>query len=212
MNKKLVVITSIIILLPILVSLCFWNQLPEQVPIHWNIHGEIDGYASRFVAVIVLPLVLFVLHFVCAFATMMDPKHKNISDKIWMLILSICPVLSILLMYMMVGSALGMEIDVNAILPVFLGVMFVVIGNYLPKCKQSYTVGIKIPWTLNSEENWNKTHRFAGPCWLIGGIMVMFTGLFENEILLFVIALAMVFVPVIYSYMYYVKYEKDKEE
>ena len=204
MNKKLVVITSIIILLPILVSLCFWNQLPEQVPIHWNIHGEIDGYASRFVAVIVLPLVLFVLHFVCAFATMMDPKHKNISDKIWMLILSICPVLSILLMYMMVGSALGMEIDVNAILPVFLGVMFVVIGNYLPKCKQSYTVGIKIPWTLNSEENWNKTHRFAGPCWVIGGIMVMFTGLFENEILIMVIALIMVFAPIIYSYMYYV--------
>ena len=210
MNKKLVVITSIIILLPILVSLCFWNQLPEQVPIHWNIHGEIDGYASRFVAVIVLPLVLFVLHFVCAFATMMDPKHKNISDKIWMLILSICPVLSILLMYMMVGSALGMEIDVNAILPVFLGVMFVVIGNYLPKCKQSYTVGIKIPWTLNSEENWNKTHRFAGPCWLIGGIMVMFTGLFENEILIMVIALIMVFAPIIYSYMYYVKYEKEE--
>ena len=210
MNKKLVVITSIIILLPILVSLCFWNQLPEQVPIHWNIHGEIDGYASRFVAVIVLPLVLFVLHFVCAFATMMDPKHKNISDKIWMIILSICPVLSILLMYMMVGSALGMEIDVNAILPVFLGVMFVVIGNYLPKCKQSYTVGIKIPWTLNSEENWNKTHRFAGPCWVIGGIMVMFTGLFENEILIMVIALIMVFAPIIYSYMYYVKYEKEE--
>ena len=210
MNKKLVVITSIIILLPILVSLCFWNQLPEQVPIHWNIHGEIDGYASRFVAVIVLPLVLFVLHFVCAFATVMDPKHKNISDKIWMLILSICPVLSILLMYMMVGSALGMEIDVNAILPVFLGVMFVVIGNYLPKCKQSYTVGIKIPWTLNSEENWNKTHRFAGPCWVIGGIMVMFTGLFENEILIMVIALIMVFAPIIYSYMYYVKYEKEE--
>ena len=213
MNKKLAVITSIIIiLLPIAVSLCFWNQLPEQVPIHWNIHGEIDGYASRFVAVIVLPLVLFVLHFVCAFATMMDPKYKNISDKIWMLILSICPVLSILLMYMMVGSALGMEIDVNAILPVFLGVMFVVIGNYLPKCKQSYTVGIKIPWTLNSEENWNKTHRFAGPCWVIGGIVVMFTGLFENEILIMVIALIMVFAPIIYSYMYYVKYEKDKEE
>lgn len=210
MNKKLVVITSIIILLPILVSLCFWNQLPEQVPIHWNIHGEIDGYASRFVAVIVLPLVLFVLHFVCAFATMVDPKHKNISDKIWILILSICPVLSILLMYMMVGSALGMEIDVNAILPVFLGVMFVVIGNYLPKCKQSYTVGIKIPWTLNSEENWNKTHRFAGPCWVIGGIMVMFTGLFENEILIMVIALIMVFAPIIYSYMYYVKYEKEE--
>ena len=141
---------------------------------------------------------------------MVDPKHKNISDKIWILILSICPVLSILLMYMMVGSALGMEIDVNAILPVFLGVMFVVIGNYLPKCKQSYTVGIKIPWTLNSEENWNKTHRFAGPCWVIGGIMVMFTGLFENEILIMVIALIMVFAPIIYSYMYYVKYEKEE--
>ena len=212
MNKKLAVITAIIILLPILVSLCFWDQLPEQVPIHWNIHGEVDGYASRFVAVVVLPLVLFGVHILGIFATLMDPKYKNISNKIWTLILSICPVLSFIMMYMMVGSALGMEINVNAILPVFLGIVFIVIGNYLPKCKQSYTVGIKIPWTLNSEENWNKTHRLAGPCWMIGGIAMMFTGLFESVTLLMVITLFMVFVPVVYSYMYYVKYEKGKEE
>lgn len=210
--RGLLIVTSFIILIPMLIGFGLWNQLPDQIPTHWNMQGEIDGYSSKLFAIVVLPLILVGVQWLCTLGTLADPKNKNIADKLWKLVLWICPVISLVLGYITYGTVLGMQIDINMIMPIFMGLLFMVIGNYLPKCKQSYTVGIKIPWTLNSEENWNKTHRFAGPCWMIGGIATIFTGLFEKEILLFVIALVMVFVPIIYSYMYYVKYEKDKEE
>ena len=86
-------------------------------------------------------------------------------------------------------------------LPVFMGLLFAVIGNYMPKCKQNYTIGIKIPWTLNNEENWNKTHRFAGWLWTAGGIIMMLTGFFGGFWIFFVVMLLMVLAPVLYSYI-----------
>ena len=89
-----------------------------------------------------------------------------------------------------------------------MGALFVVIGNYLPKCKQSYTVGIKIPWTLNDEENWNKTHRLAGFLWVIGGVVIMATAFLGTFWLFFVVLIPMVIVPFVYSYSLYKKSSK----
>ena len=86
-------------------------------------------------------------------------------------------------------------------MPVFIGVLFVIIGNYLPKCKQNYTIGIKIPWTLDNEENWNKTHRFAGFLWVVCGVAIMFTGFFGGVWVFLPISFAMVLAPIIYSYL-----------
>ena len=92
-------------------------------------------------------------------------------------------------------------VDVSLIMPLFLGAVFIIIGNYLPKCKQNYTIGIKIPWTLNSEENWNRTHRFAGWLWTFSGIVVMLTGFFGGFWIFFIVVLLMVLIPFAYSYM-----------
>jgi len=86
-------------------------------------------------------------------------------------------------------------------MPVLMGVLFVIIGNYLPKCKQNYTIGIKIPWTLNNEENWNKTHRFAGWLWTACGLLVILTGFIGGFWLFMIVTLLMVFAPIIYSYL-----------
>ena len=87
------------------------------------------------------------------------------------------------------------------IMPVLIGLIFTIIGNYLPKCKQNYTVGIKIPWTLNSEENWNKTHRFAGWLWTFCGVLIMLTGFFGSFWIFLPIVLLMVIAPCAYSYI-----------
>ena len=73
-------------------------------------------------------------------------------------------------------------------------------GNYLPKCQQNYTIGIKIPWTLNSEENWNRTHRFAGRLWVVCGLALMLTGFFGGFWIFFAVVLLMVLAPLAYSY------------
>ena len=89
----------------------------------------------------------------------------------------------------------------EVIMPVLVGLLLTVVGNYMPKCKQNYTIGIKIPWTLNSEENWNKTHRFAGWIWTFGGLAIMLTGFVGGVWFFLPVVLVMVFAPMIYSYI-----------
>ena len=200
-NLKLLILTSILTLLPILAGVVLWNQLPEQMPTHWNAAGEVDGWSSKPFAVFGLPLILLAAQWLCVLATTTDPKRQNHSEKIYHLVFWIIPVLSIVLHAVTYLTVLGVGVRIEMVMPIFMGLLFVIIGNYLPKCKQSYTIGIKIPWTLNNEENWNKTHRLAGWVWVIGGIAIMFTGFFGGVWVFLPISFAMVLAPIIYSYL-----------
>lgn len=208
-NLPKLIITSLITLIPIVIGLILWDKLPDQVPVHWNINGDVDDYTTKTQAVFFMPLVLVAFHWICVLGTNLDPKKQNINDKMFTLVLWIIPVISLLCNSMVYATALGHKINVEIIMPLFMGALFIVIGNYLPKCKQSYTVGIKIPWTLNDEENWNKTHRMAGFLWVIGGIVIMATAFLRVFWLFFVVLIPMVIVPFVYSYLLY---KKNKTE
>lgn len=207
-NLKTIIITSIVTILPMLAGFVLWNKLPEKLPTHWNFEGEIDGWSGKLFAVIFLPLIMLGFHLICTIATSIDPKNKNFNTKIFGLVLWICPVLSLLCMTATYAAALGYDVKVEFIIPLFIGVLFLIIGNYLPKCKQNYTIGIKIPWTLNDEENWNKTHRLAGFVWILGSIVIIVGAFFEKAVVYttFIPVAVMVIVPMIYSYIYYRKH------
>ena len=203
---KTMILTSLLTLLPIVAGLILWNRLPEQMPTHWGMDGQVDGWSGKVFGIFGPPLILLAVHWLCALATFYaDPKKQNHSDKILHLVLWITPVLSLLLHSFVYAAALGMAVDMNMMMPIFLGLLFTVIGNYLPKCKQNYTIGIKIPWTLDSEENWNKTHRFAGILWVIGGLTVLVLGFFGTVWVYIPIMIAMTIVPVVYSFLLYRK-------
>ena len=198
---KLLLVTSIIILLPIVAGVILWNQLPEQVPIHWNANGEIDGWSSKIFFVFGMPAIMLAFQWLCTLGTGADPKKANHPEKILQLVLWIIPVLNTVLSVIAYGVALGQQVRMEVIMPVLIGLILAIVGNYLPKCKQNYTIGIKIPWTLNSEENWNKTHRFAGWLWTVCGIVIMLTGFVGGFWIFFGVVLVMVVSPCIYSYM-----------
>ena len=200
-NLKLLIITSIVILLPILVGLVLWNQLPDSVPIHWNAAGEVDGWASKPMAVLGTPFLMLALQWICVLATSADPKKQNHPQKVLQLIFWLVPVLTVVLSVIIYATAMGGKVRVEMLLPVLLGVLFIAIGNYLPKCKQNYTIGIKIPWTLHSEENWNKTHRLTGFVWVVCGVLMMLSGFLGNIWIVLGIAIVMAFVPLVYSYI-----------
>lgn len=204
-HRKLLLITSVVILLPILAGLLLWNSLPEQLPIHWNSAGEVDDWASKPFAVLGMPALLLVLHWIALMATGADPKRKNHADKVVQLIFWLVPVLSVVLSAATYAAALGKDVRIELLAPILVGALFVVIGNYLPKCKQNYTIGIKLPWTLHSEENWNRTHRFAGILWVICGMLIILSGFFSLGYITLAAALLMVLVPVAYSYLLYRK-------
>ncbi len=200
-NWKVLLITSVAILLPMLAGVILWNQLPERIPSHWNAVGQIDGWSSKPFAVFGMPLILLAAQWLCVLGTGADPKKNNHPQKILHLVLWIIPVLSAVLHVVVYAVALGKEVRVEMVMPVLIGLLLAIIGNYLPKCKQNYTIGIKIPWTLNSEENWNKTHRFAGRLWVVCGLAIMFTGFFGGFWVFLPIVLLMVIAPMVYSYM-----------
>ena len=199
-NLKTLIITSIVILLPILAGVFLWDKLPEQIPFHWNANGEVDGWGSKPLAVFGMPAILLAFQWLCVLGTSADPKKANHSEKIIQLVLWIIPVISVAVHAMVYMTALGAEVRVEVIMPILVGLVLTIIGNYLPKCKQSYTIGIKIPWTLNSEENWNRTHRFAGRLWVVCGLALMLTGFFGGFWVFLPIVLVMVAAPMIYSY------------
>ena len=207
-NKKLLILTTAVMLIPMAIGLLLWNRLPEQIPSHWDINGNIDSWSSRAFAVFAFPAILLAVHWLCVIASGADPKHKNYHPKMITLVLWICPVLNLVLSAMMYATALGYSLDVQIIMPLLVGLMFIIVGNLLPKCPQTYTMGIKLPWTLASEENWNKTHRFGGRLWVAGGIVTMATAFLGSFWLLLAVLIVMVVAPTLYSYLYYRNHEK----
>lgn len=200
-NWKILLVTSLVILLPIVAGIILWDQLPQHIPSHWNAAGEIDGWSSKPFAVFGMPAILLAFQWACVLATGADPKKQNHPEKILHLVLWIIPVLSALLHVLIYAAALGKDVRMEMVMPVFIGLLLAIVGNYLPKCKQNYTIGIKIPWTLDSEENWNRTHRFAGRLWLVCGLAIMLTGFFGGFWVFLPIVLLMVAAPLIYSYI-----------
>ena len=200
-NLKILILTSIIILLPMVAGLVLWNQLPGEIPYHWNAAGEVDGWASKPMAVFGTSALMLGLQWLAVIATLSDPKKQNHSQKVLQLIFWFIPVLTVVLSAMIYATAFGGNVRVEMIVPVLLGVVFVAVGNYLPKCKQNYTVGIKIPWTLHSEENWNRTHRLAGYVWVAGGVVMALSGFIGIFWLSLPAALCMALIPVIYSFV-----------
>ncbi len=210
--KKTIIITTLITLLPILLGLALWNKLPETIATHWGADGQANGWSSKAFAVFGLPCILAAIHLFTVCITLNDPKKKNIHKKPLTLVFWLVPVISIAANGMTYLLALGIDIDIVSILLALVGIMFIALGNYMPKLQQNYTVGIKLPWTLNSAENWARTHRLGGKLFILGGFLIIFDGFFgrllgENVVLalMIVIALACSAIPMAYSFWLFKK-------
>ena len=204
-NLKTLLITSVVILLPIVAGLLLWNKLPDKIPVHFNAQGIADGFGGKGLAVFGLPLFMIAIHWLCVFVTSLDPKSKNITEKNMNLVLWITPALSLFVSGIIYSFALGHELDINTIFPFFFGIFFIVIGNYMPKCKQNYSVGVKVPWALESEENWNYTHRLAGKTWVLGGLLIIALSFLKTVWIFMTITVIMILIPVIGSYLFHKK-------
>ena len=210
-NKWTLLVTTLVVLIPMAIGLVLWNQLPDQIPTHFGPDGKADGWSPKAFAVFGLPCILLAIHWFCVLCTSADPKKQNISQKLMGIVLWICPIISLLICSACYAYALGWKLNIVFILYLFCGTLFIIIGNYLPKCKQSYTMGIKLPWTLDDEGNWNATHRLGGKLWVAGGLLLLLCSVLTaypilSAILFFAVLTLMVGVPVIYSYLYYKKH------
>ncbi|MFB0921203.1 MAG: SdpI family protein [Oscillospiraceae bacterium] len=205
------ILSTLVCLLPVALGLLLYKKLPEQLPTHFDINGVPDSYSSKAVACFVFPVGLALLNLFTHFILNSDPKRRNANIVIRAVGLWAVPVSSLIFVPVTLFKGLGYDVPISMICSALVGLLFLIIGNYMPKSRQSYTVGIRLPWTLDNEENWNKTHRFSGFVWVIGGLAVIVnTFIGSLYIMLGAIAL-LVILPITYSYLLYRRQNINKE-
>lgn len=211
-NKLKTLISSIVIILPSLFGVAVWDKLPDNVVTHIGLEGTTDAVGSKAILVFGLPLTLLAVHLLCLWISGKDPGHKKQSQKALGIIFWIMPVASICVNGLMYAVTFESTFNPMMLLILFLAFLFIGIGNYLPVCKQSATLGIKIKWTLENADNWRATHRFSGKVWFICGLLIIPCAFLPEKFapaVLIGILIPVVVLPVAYSYLYYKKKVKE---
>ena len=191
-----------------------YPMLPEQVPSHWNVKGEVDRYSSRAFGAFFAPLLTVGIYLLMLVTPILDPRRANYTRFIgayrflrWGLVLFMGGLYVVTILV-----ALGYELDVSLIVKAGVAVLFIIIGNFMGQFRHNYFVGIKTPWTLASEEVWQKTHRMAGKIWVVIGFLQLALAFVQASwsAALYVSLIAiMVIVPLVYSYLAYQELPKE---
>lgn len=203
MNKKQLIITSFVIVLPALIGAFFWKALPEQIPTHFGIDGQADGYSSKVFTFVAFPI-LFVLFQIIALASLERESVKvTVPAKMRKLYAWIVPALSFIVQGSIYANALDWVKSSPTLVTAFLGSIFIILGNYLPKTHRNHTIGIRIPWTLSDDKNWHKTHRMAGKLWVLGGSLILLENFVQVAMpyVMGVVIAIMIIAPMIYSFL-----------
>lgn len=211
-HRKTMIIGSVITLLPILAGLILWNRLPETLPTHWGADGAVDGWGGRAFVVCFLPLLMLGIFWLMGALALLDRRNRGNNERPMARTMLVIPLVSLVASGSIYAYALGASFSPFMLLPVLMSAMFLILGNYMPKCKLNYTFGIKTKWALANEENWNRTHRFGGRVWVFGGILMLVCALLPvgvGMIAMTVLILLMIALPFAYSYLMYRRQRRE---
>lgn len=216
-NKKINIVIACLLAITLVYILIVYPSLPDLIPTHFGVSGDADGYSKKSY-IFVIYGILILLNILMPTIAKIDPKRENYSRFFKSFDISRVAI-NLLFMGLIVVitqsslSNLTETFSVDRLVPAMLGLVFIVIGNYMPKFKHNYTMGIKTPWTLADENVWNRTHRISGPIWIVAGaIMIVNRFLFQNTLSMYIIIVVIIFVvifPFVYSYLIYRKYHKE---
>ncbi|MDK2820803.1 MAG: hypothetical protein PWP31_768 [Clostridia bacterium] len=203
---------AILIIIAMLVGgIVVYPHLPELVPSHWNFRGEIDGYSGRFWGAFGLPLMAAAIYLGMIFAPYIDPKKENYPrfSSAYRIIRLVLVLFMAVLYGTIITVALGGPANlVSKTTPLAVGILFIVIGNYLPQARHNYFFGIRTPWTLANEEVWRRTHRFSGILFVLGGLGLIVSAFLPAPIN-FIVGLGGIITVTLFSIIYsYLAYHK----
>jgi uncharacterized membrane protein len=202
-----------IVILPFIYLAYIWNSLPQVVPIHWNMEGEIDGYGNKAMLILVPILLPLLVYLIFLAIPKIDPKNRlnqmgNKLQNIKVILTIFMSVLALFIMY----SAKNQSLTNPNYMILGLGILFIILGNYFKTIKPNYFLGIRTPWTLESETVWKETHKLAGKMWFIGGIIIIFSSLIlEKQLNLIVFLTVTGIITLIPIYYSFTKFNAEKK-
>src|SRR5690606_145659 len=192
-------------------------HLPQQVPMHYNIKGEVDRYGDKSELImipIMLPLLIYLIFLIVPY---IDPKKQlqKMGNKYQHLKFILTGLMSLLALYIL-HSAKEQSMGNPNLIFIVIGILYLALGNYFKTIKPNYFIGIRTPWTLESESIWKETHRWAGNIWFVGGLLTILCCLILDEQANFyafmAITLILVLAPMLYSYLLFRKQKQGAKE
>lgn len=183
-----------------------WSTAPERIPVHWNMAGEVDRYGGKFEGLLAIPLAALGLYLLLLFLPRLDPGYVNYQKFAtpylvirWSLLVFLIVIYGAILM-----TAFGRPVHVDAIAQCAVGLLFIVLGNFMGKIRPNWFVGIRTPWTLSSKLSWTKTHRLAGRLFVVIGLLFFVLAFVHNPWIaatLIGVMVGCVLWMVVYSYL-----------
>jgi len=204
-----------LVLLPFIYLAYLWNSLPEKVPIHWNYKGEIDDWGTKYSLIGIVFMLTVFTYVLMLVIPKIDPKKRIelMGGKYYQIKFVLVTFMSVLALFI-IHSSKSQTLSSPSMVFVLIGLLFMTLGNYFKVIKQNYFLGIKTPWTLESEEVWKLTHILAGKLWTVGGLlMIIFSLVIPEEInFYFFIGITAIIsiVPIVYSYLKFKELKKGK--
>ena len=164
-------------------SAIVYDRLPERMATHWNLSGEVDGWSSRASGAFGLPTVALGTLLLLSFLPRIDPRRENYAKfaGTYDLIVSLVVAFLVLTHVLVIGTALGWPVNISRVIPPALGVLFLVLGNVLPRARQNWWFGVRTPWPLSDERVWMRTHRVGGRLMVAAGIVTIATVALPTE-------------------------------
>lgn len=193
-------------LVPILLGIIYYDQLPNRMAVHFDNNNKADGFAPKLFALFGIVIILLIVHICVIFSLEYDIKKKSQPKILKVISYWICPVLTVVVQIQIIAYGLGKKFDITTYIVIGIGILLIILGNYLPKTRHNYTMGIKLPWTLSSESNWNKTHRLAGKLWILGGLIIVIqTIVGKYGMISTAVLITIVVIPTLYSFITFIK-------
>ena len=212
-NNKIRIWTYILGIIPIVVLAFLYTHLPNQVPMHWGVDGVVD-YNEKWQLWMLFSMGLL-MAVLFDILPKIDPKKKNYEKfgKYYDLFaIGMVIFMGIMDIIVIIESFYPNSIPVGRIVVILVGILFILLGNIMPKVKTNFYMGIRTPWTISNVDVWNRVHRLGGKMMFVMGILVMASGFWMNDRITMGIIIAgaacITIVPLVMSYIWYRKLEK----
>ncbi|BCU81116.1 hypothetical protein JIR001_08990 [Polycladomyces abyssicola] len=162
-------------ILPLLITWMVYPQLPPKMAVHFGISGQPDGYQPKSTFLISQALLLLAIPLLIKYLPVLDPKRENYNKfrRFYEIFrLTITTFLAVMF-GLVLAFNLGYHIHMQMAVLLMVGLIWMVIGNFLGQIRFNYFFGIRTPWTLADEEVWRRTHRLAAPLWVVAGVLML---------------------------------------
>lgn len=185
-----------------------YTRLPQRVPSHWNLQGEVDGWMEKPFGALMQPAIATFILALLWFMPRIDPRRANVehfAQDRW-LITNLLILFFAVIQVATLGQALGWPVEVDRVVTASTGLLFVGLGNYLPRIRSNWFIGIRTPWTMDNDRVWRATHRVGGRAFVAAGLVMVLAALLSPRARGWAIGIAIAIaavVPLVYSYVAY---------